>query len=119
LPTLRGVSELFPGNLPEMLLDWRESEQRWSRVSSAYSRRAFDRIRTVYLTRDLRIQGRRLVFWGAGRKTRQRARLLIESGFKPEVWIDVDAGKTGKVYHRGPISGYIINANPDLITGGK
>jgi hypothetical protein len=97
--------------LPEVLLDWRESEQRWSRVSSAYSRRAFDRIRTVYLTRDPRIQGRRLVFWGAGRKTRQRARLLIESGFKPEVWIDVDAGKTGKVYQGAKV------VVPDCLAG--
>ncbi len=85
--------------LPEVLLDWRESEHRLSRVSPAYSRQAFDRVRVEYLAKDRRIHDRRLAFWGAGRKTRQRAQLLINKGFTPEVWIDVDASKIGKRYN--------------------
>ena len=38
------------------------------------------------------------MFWGAGRKTRQRARYLIENGIKPSAWIDIDANKIGNDY---------------------
>ncbi len=81
--------------LDEVLLDWRESEQRLSRVSDNYSRNAFDRIRAEYLSRDKRIHNKRIAFWGAGRKTRQRARHLIVKGYEPVVWIDIDPKKIG------------------------
>ena len=81
--------------LPEVLLDWRESDRRLSRVSSAYSRTAFDRIRAEYLSRDPRIQDRTIAFWGAGRKTRQRIRHLLDRGFQAAVWIDIDPKKIG------------------------
>ena len=85
--------------LPEVLLDWRESDSRLSRVSDHYSRPAFDRVRADYLSQDARIRNRRIAFWGAGRKTRQRAGLLIEKGFEPAVWIDIDPRKIGNRIH--------------------
>jgi len=81
--------------LEQVLLDWRESDTRLSRVSDNYSRDAFDRIRAHYLSRDRRIHDRSIAFWGAGRKTRQRARHLIDMGFRPMVWIDIDPKKIG------------------------
>ena len=81
--------------LAEVLLDWRESENRLSRVSDNYSRNAFDMIRADYLSRDERIHNRPIAFWGAGRKTRQRARHLMDRGFEPAVWIDIDPNKIG------------------------
>ena len=81
--------------LDEVLLDWRESDYRLSRVSDNYSRNAFDRIRAEYLSRDERIHSRRIAFWGAGRKTRQRARHLMDRGFEAAVWIDIDPRKIG------------------------
>jgi len=81
--------------LTGVLLDWRESEQRLSRVSDSYSRNAFDRIRAEYLSKDKRIHNKRIAFWGAGRKTRQRARHLLVKGYKPVVWIDIDPKKIG------------------------
>jgi glycosyltransferase involved in cell wall biosynthesis len=81
--------------LAEVLLDWRESEKRLSRVSDSYSRSAFDRIRADYLSRDERIHNRPIAFWGAGRKTRQRAGRLLDKGFEPAVWIDIDPRKIG------------------------
>ena len=85
--------------LGEVLLDWRESDQRLSRVSDSYSRNAFDRIRAEYLSRDERIHSRPIAFWGAGRKTRLRARHLIDKGFEPAVWIDIDPKKIGNRIH--------------------
>lgn len=81
--------------LPEVLLDWRESENRLSRVSKNYARTAFDRVRAEYLAMDARIHHKPVAFWGAGRKTRQRVRYLQDRGFEPVVWIDIDPKKIG------------------------
>ena len=81
--------------LPQVLLEWRESSTRLSRVSENYSRKAFDSIRARYLSRDTRIQHKPVAFWGAGRKTRKRAQYLRDRGFEPEVWIDIDPWKIG------------------------
>jgi glycosyltransferase involved in cell wall biosynthesis len=81
--------------LAEVLLDWRESEKRLSRVSDNYSRSAFDMIRADYLSRDERIHHRPIAFWGAGRKTRRRASHLLAKGYEPTVWIDIDPKKIG------------------------
>jgi glycosyltransferase involved in cell wall biosynthesis len=85
--------------LPQTLLDWRESDTRLSRVSDNYSRKAFDKIRAQYLSQDRRIHNKPIAFWGAGRKTRQRARHLLEKGFEAEVWIDIDPKKIGNRIH--------------------
>jgi len=85
--------------LDEVLIDWRESEGRLSRTSSRYSAAAFEKLRADYLAKDARLQGRQIVFWGAGRKTRQRAQYLIDNGIKPLAWIDIDPNKIGNVYH--------------------
>ena len=86
--------------LDEVLLDWRESDGRLSRTSSRYSQTAFEKLRAYYLAKDARLQGREIVFWGAGRKTRQRAQHLIDNGIKPSAWIDIDANKIGNVYQQ-------------------
>ena len=83
--------------IPEILLEWRESETRLSRVAPQYRRQAFDQLRANYLAQDERIKDRQLAYWGAGRKTRQRAKHLIEKGFAPSVWIDVDPRKIGNL----------------------
>jgi hypothetical protein len=85
--------------IEEILLDWRESDNRLSRTSSRYSEAAFEQLRAEYLARDGRLQNREIVFWGAGRKTRQRSRYLIDKGITPSAWIDIDSKKTGNEYH--------------------
>jgi len=84
--------------LNDVLLDWRESDGRLSRTSSRYSDVAFEKLRADYLAKDARLQGRRIVFWGAGRKTRQRAQYVIDNGITPAAWIDIDPNKVGNVY---------------------
>jgi len=86
--------------LDEVLLDWRESSDRLSRMSSRYSDAAFEKLRAQYLTKDTRLQGRDIVFWGVGRKTRQRAQYLIDKGITPSAWIDIDPNKIGNVYQQ-------------------
>ncbi len=83
--------------LPQILLEWRDHPQRTSRTDPRCERAAFDRLRAHYLARDPRLLARRheLVIWGAGRKTRQRCRLLLDQGFELQAWIDIDPKKVG------------------------
>lgn len=90
--------------LPETLLHWRDSGERLTRTDGRYRREAFDGIRAQYLSRDQRLhQGRPLAFWGAGRNTRKRVTQLLEQGFKPSVWIDIDPNKIGNIIEGAPV----------------
>lgn len=90
--------------LPDNLLAWREHPTRATRMDPRYARESFDALRAVYLARDPRLHsGRPLVYWGAGRVTRQRARRLIEQGFPPVAWIDIDPAKIGQTIWGAPV----------------
>ncbi|OOZ36221.1 glycosyltransferase family 2 protein [Solemya velesiana gill symbiont] len=91
--------------LPEILLDWREYPSRTSRVDLRYSRDAFDRLRADYLSREHRLLKKRdcLAIWGAGRKTRKRCKPLLQKGFKPIAWIDIDPKKIGNRLEGVPV----------------
>jgi glycosyltransferase involved in cell wall biosynthesis len=82
--------------LPRVLLRWRERADRTSRTDPRYAREAFDRLRARFLAHDPRVRGERpLAIWGAGRKTRLRARHLLNEGVRPVAWIDIDLRKIG------------------------
>jgi glycosyltransferase involved in cell wall biosynthesis len=91
--------------LPHTLLDWREDPERLSRIDERCSRDSFDRLRAHYLATDPRmVSGKRdFVIWGAGRKTRKRCRHLLEKGFRPSAWIDIDPNKIGNRLESVPV----------------
>lgn len=90
--------------LDEVLLHWRDGDSRLTRTDPRYSRDAFDRIRAHYLAMDPRLQSERsLALWGAGRKSRKRAAHLLEQGFKPVAWIDIDPRKIGNAVDGIPV----------------
>ena len=88
--------------LPQILLDWRDSPDRLSRVDPRCTQQAFDRLRAHYLAQDPRLQSR-FVIWGAGRKTRLRCRPLQEQGLNPVAWIDIDPAKIGNTLQGVPV----------------
>jgi len=91
--------------LPDYLLKWREYPQRTSRIDVRYQTDAFDQLRARYLAQDPNIPSDRpLVFWGAGRKTRQRAAHLISKGFAVTAWIDIDPKKIGNRINSIPVN---------------
>ena len=97
-------SGLQMAKLPEVLLDWRESPGRLSRVDARYAGHAFDHLRARYLASDPRLQHERpVVVWGAGRKTRLRCRPLQQRGFQVHAWIDIDPAKIGNVIQEAPV----------------
>ncbi len=84
------------GKHPQVLLEWRDSDERASRTDPRCTRSAFDRLRQSFLARDSRLHGTRpLAFWGAGRTTRKRMLPLIGHGITPDLWIDIDPRKIG------------------------
>jgi glycosyltransferase involved in cell wall biosynthesis len=86
--------------VPRVLLRWRESAARASRVDPRYSRDAFDRLRARWLARRL---PRDFIVWGAGQQARRRVRLL---GRTPTAWVDVDPRKIGTTIHGAPVHSY-------------
>ncbi len=89
--------ELPMYKLAEELVHWRQSDFSLSKTDPRYQRSAFDQLRAQYLAQDPRLASSRpLVIWGAGRRTRQRCRWLMEGGFEPSAWIDIDPKKIGQ-----------------------
>ncbi|MFO7594703.1 MAG: glycosyltransferase [Pseudomonadota bacterium] len=104
--------------LPETLLHWRDSGERLTRTDGRYRREAFDHIRAHYLSRDQRLhQGRTLAFWGAGRNTRKRVKHLLEHGFRPGAWIDIDPNKIGNIIAGAPVvaSGWLAQEEKPFV----
>jgi glycosyltransferase involved in cell wall biosynthesis len=90
--------------VPRVLLRWRDSEGRASRVDPRYSREAFDLLRARYLADDPRVRyAPELVIWGAGPLARRRVRLLGREGIRPHAWIDVDPLKIGRTFAGAPV----------------
>lgn len=79
----------------EVLLKWRDGSGRLSRVDQRYRPDAFYQIKTAYLAEHLIEIGKKQVWiWGAGRKSRQRVRLLQEYGIEIVGFIDIKPQKT-------------------------
>ncbi|MEN8179402.1 MAG: glycosyltransferase [Pseudomonadota bacterium] len=91
--------------LPEVLLEWRDTQTRTSRVDPRCSCEAFDKLRAHYLAKDPILLNRRdeLVIWGAGRKSRKRCGLLLKHGFETKAWIDIDPKKIGNRIKNVPV----------------
>lgn len=77
--------------VPQVILDWYDSEQRLTRTDPIYSDKSFYEIKSHYLARWL---GRYNSFhpvvaiWGASRISRRRARILEQHGISIGTYID-------------------------------
>ncbi|MGQ7869769.1 glycosyltransferase family 2 protein [Sunxiuqinia sp. sy24] len=84
--------------LPELLHEWHDSETRLTRTDERYSPHAFYKTKAYYFARwFLRTHPQLEIWvWGAGRKSRQRARLLEEQGVTIRGYYDLNANKTAE-----------------------
>jgi glycosyltransferase involved in cell wall biosynthesis len=83
--------------LPEPLLEWHDYSTRLTRTDDRYSTEAFFRTKAVYFKKWSEKHNPfhpEIWVWGAGRKTRQRARLLEKEGLKIQGFIDIVKNKT-------------------------
>lgn len=77
--------------VPEVVLDWHDSEERLTRTHPIYSDRAFYEIKSRYLARWLKEHNPyhpKVAVWGASRISRRRARILEQQGVRIEAYID-------------------------------
>ena len=87
------------GKVPEVLLRWRESDDRLSRTHPAYSIDAFRRCKVHFLLRTHLRNGRGVVVWGAGPVGKTFARELIAQGGTLLAFVDLDPRKVGQEIH--------------------
>ncbi|HEY2029827.1 MAG TPA: glycosyltransferase family 2 protein [Myxococcales bacterium] len=78
--------------VPQVLLRWRDSEERLTRTGAAYSPQQLLKLRAHYLARGP-LRGRRFSIWGAGPTGKRLARELEAHGLRPEAFFDVDRNK--------------------------
>lgn len=77
--------------VPEVILDWHDSDQRLTRTDPIYSDRAFYEIKSKYLAKWLAQHNPfhpTVAIWGASRISRRRARLLEKHGIRIGTYID-------------------------------
>lgn len=82
--------------LPEILLDWYDSETRLTRTDKRYSFEAFYKIKSSYLYRYLKENNPffpNIVVWGAGKRTKKRTKYIKNLGINIKYFIDVDENK--------------------------
>mgnify|MGYP006301088825 CR=1 FL=1 len=91
------------GKIPGVLLRWRESRTRLSRVHPDYSPEAFRRCKVHFLLRTLVRDGRGVVVWGAGPVGKGFARELQAQGGTLAAFVDLDPRKIGQEIHGVPV----------------
>ena len=77
--------------VPEVVLDWHDSEERLTRTHPIYSGQAFFEIKSKYLARWLSVNNPfhpSVTIWGASRISRRRARMLEQHGIQIQAYID-------------------------------
>jgi len=91
------------GKVPEVLLRWRESPQRLSRVHARYTPAAFLRCKVHFLGETLLRGGREVVIWGAGPVGKTLARAMGAAGIGVAAFVELDPRKIGQVIHGAPV----------------
>lgn len=89
--------------VPEVLLRWREDEDRLSRTSPRYTPEAFLATKVRHLTSTLLCDGRSVVIWGSGPVGKTMARALAAAGTEVEAFVDLDPRKIGQEIHGAPV----------------
>jgi len=91
------------GKIPEVLLRWREGDERLSRTHPSYSEGAFRRCKVHFLLRTHLRRSPDVVIWGAGPVGKAFARDLISQGGRLRAFVDLDPRKVGQQIHGVPV----------------
>jgi glycosyltransferase involved in cell wall biosynthesis len=89
--------------VPEILLRWRERQDRVSRTDPRYDEDAFRRIKVHYL-KEMLINGHNgVIVWGAGPVGKAFAQELQAQDLDVRAFIEPDPRKIGQVIHNAPV----------------
>lgn len=89
--------------VPEVLLDWQDSERRLTRTGARYRADAFDRCRREHLLAGPLAGCREVASWGAGDGGKPWMRWLLAQGFAVRHVVDVAPRKIGNLIHGVPV----------------
>jgi glycosyltransferase involved in cell wall biosynthesis len=89
--------------LPEVLLQWRDSESRLTRRDPRYAPERFFARKLQALLEGPLAAGGPVVVWGAGEIGKAWARALLEQGMPLRAFVEVDPRKLGQRIHGAPV----------------
>lgn len=81
--------------VPEMLLAWRDSPGRLTRLDPRYSVENFLRAKAHYLAAGPLRDRRAVILWGAGQMGRRLSKHLLREGAPLAAFVDIDPAKIG------------------------
>ncbi len=93
------------------LVEWHDYPSRLTRTDERYSSEAFFRTKAKYFvswSKQNIVFHPNIMIWGAGRKTKQRAKLLEKEGIQIDGYIDVVKTKNALHYTQVPSAGKIF-----------
>jgi len=96
-------ADIKMAKLPEPLLEWHDYSCRLTRTDKRYSTEAFFKIKARYFKNWSEKNNPlhpNIWVWGAGRKTRQRAKLLEKEGLIIKDYIDIVKSKYNSIYYK-------------------
>jgi len=93
-------------NVPELLLDWRESPSRLTRRDPRYARARHLALKASFLASGPLAGRRAAAIWGAGETGRAFARALAGEGVRVALFLEVDAKKFGRTVLGAPVVPY-------------
>jgi len=91
------------GKINEVLVDWRDTPVRLTRVDSRYSLQNFLRAKAHYLVRGPLLGRDEVIVWGSGMHGRRIGKLLLKGGAPVKVFVDIDPKKIGNTRQGLPI----------------
>jgi GT2 family glycosyltransferase len=93
-------------NLPETLLDWRESAGRLTRTDGRYAIARHVALKAAWLASGPLADRREVALWGAGETGRAFARALAHHGVSVALFLEVDPRKIGRVVRGAPVHSF-------------
>ncbi len=89
------------GKVPDVLLHWRDGPNRLSRTDPRYSEDAFRRCKVHHMAP--RVDGRRVVVWGAGPVGKAFSLAARQRGHTIAAFVDLDPRKIGQTIHAASV----------------
>lgn len=90
------LAGLHFAKIPQVLVEWREHEERLTRTDSRYSLENFLRAKAFYLVHGPLLNRDAVIVWGAGMIGRRLTRQLRKQNAPVKAFVDIDPRKIGR-----------------------
>jgi cellulose synthase/poly-beta-1,6-N-acetylglucosamine synthase-like glycosyltransferase len=94
------------GNVPRVLLAWRESPGRLTRTDGRYALERHRELKAAALARTWLADRREVAVWGAGETGKAMADALAREQIRVALFVEVDLKKIGRTVRGAPVVGY-------------